>query len=105
MLTRGTITTTPFAPFLVLFYNVIQTQSLEDLTLLHSFVHSMTLASQASSALRKHQSLFQLFYDVAARYTELRVGLGSAGSPQEDTSGLQAEFIRISVRWGCSLGL
>lgn len=60
----------PFTPFIVLFCHVVETGDRDDLLRLQQFVHSMQHSD--TDAARKHQRLFQVFYNVALRYTELK---------------------------------
>lgn len=61
----------PFTPFLVLFCHVIETGDLDDLNRMQIFVLSMEESCQDSGAIARHHRLFQVFYRVAERYTEL----------------------------------
>lgn len=74
-----TILFSPFIPFIVLFCHVIETGSTEDLDCLHTFISSLESACQHSSAIARHHDLFQVFYNVAMRYTELK----SASTPMQ----------------------
>lgn len=66
-----TILFTPFIPFIVLFCHVIETGDLEDLSRMQTFVTSIEGSCNSSNTIAKHHRLFQVFYSVAARYTEL----------------------------------
>ncbi|KAJ5114352.1 hypothetical protein NUU61_000111 [Penicillium alfredii] len=67
-----TIFFVPFAPFIVLFCHVIETGAIQDLARMQSFVTSIESACRHSKAIAKHHRLFQVFYSVALRHTELR---------------------------------
>ncbi|VUC26615.1 unnamed protein product [Clonostachys rosea] len=68
----------PFTPYLVLFCNVIQTGNQEDLNRMRDFVKSLKSFTSSCTAARNHQRLFQVFYNVATRYTELKQSFGTA---------------------------
>lgn len=40
---------------------------------MHTFIRSLESACQHSSAIAKHHDLFQLFYNVAVRYTDMKL--------------------------------
>lgn len=61
----------PFIPFIALFCHVIEIGDLEDLNRIQTFVASMKDSCQDSGTIAKHHRLFEVFYSVAARYTEL----------------------------------
>ncbi|EMT61118.1 Putative transcriptional regulatory protein C11D3.07c [Fusarium odoratissimum] len=63
---------TPFAPFIVLFCHVLETGDWEDLDRMQKFVNSIKPAHPVSSIVSKHHRLFQIFYEVALRYNELK---------------------------------
>ncbi|KAH2457207.1 hypothetical protein KXW63_002871 [Aspergillus fumigatus] len=75
-----TILFTPFIPFIVLFCHVIETGNLDDLSRMQTFVTTMEGSCHNSGAIAKHHRLFQVFYSVAARYTELM----SSSAPMEE---------------------
>ncbi|PLB53981.1 hypothetical protein P170DRAFT_451884 [Aspergillus steynii IBT 23096] len=83
-----TILFTPFIPFLVLFCHVIETGDLDDLNRMQIFVTSMEGSCQESGAIAKHHRLFQVFYRVAERYTEL---MCSPTLMQEDRRNLKSQ--------------
>ncbi|KAF2218995.1 hypothetical protein BDZ85DRAFT_269360 [Elsinoe ampelina] len=62
----------PFTPFLVLFCNVLETGDQDDLGRMKRFVDSLKALDPDSEIARKHQRLFQVFYDVAMNYSELK---------------------------------
>ncbi|GJC86416.1 putative transcriptional regulatory protein C11D3.07c [Colletotrichum liriopes] len=66
-----TLLFTPFIPFIVIFCQVIETQDNADLDHLGAFVASIQPAAAASDAAAKLCRLFQVLYNVAARYAEL----------------------------------
>ncbi|CAH0047733.1 unnamed protein product [Clonostachys solani] len=68
----------PFTPYIVLFCNVIETGDQEDLQRMRDFVKSLESFTSSSAAARNHQRLFQVFHNVALRYTELKQSFGAA---------------------------
>uniref|UniRef100_A0A8H7K2C0 Zn(2)-C6 fungal-type domain-containing protein n=1 Tax=Bionectria ochroleuca TaxID=29856 RepID=A0A8H7K2C0_BIOOC len=68
----------PFTPYIVLFCNVIETGDQEDLQRMRDFVKSLEFFTSNSAAARNHQRLFQVFYNVALRYTELKQSFGAS---------------------------
>ncbi|PKS12634.1 hypothetical protein jhhlp_000842 [Lomentospora prolificans] len=75
-----TILFSPFIPFIVLFCYVLETGDLEDLDRMQTFVDSIESACHHSNAISKHHRLFQVFHNVALRYTELK----TASTPSQD---------------------
>lgn len=67
-----TILYAPFVPFIVIFCHVIETTDLTDLDRLHSFVASLDPAIKLSEATARLQRLFQVLYNVALKYVEIR---------------------------------
>ncbi|KAI9150764.1 putative transcriptional regulatory protein [Paramyrothecium foliicola] len=72
----------PFAPFIVLFCHVVETGQWEDLERMRSFVESIDSSQPESKIVSKHHRLFQIFYEVALRYTQLK----TASTPVQDDS-------------------
>ncbi|CAI6019922.1 unnamed protein product [Clonostachys chloroleuca] len=66
----------PFTPYIVLFCNVIETGDQEDLQRMRDFVKSLESFTSSSVVARNHQRLFQVFHNVALRYTELKQSFG-----------------------------
>ncbi|CAG8937911.1 unnamed protein product [Penicillium salamii] len=77
----------PFVPFIVLFCHVVETGDRGDLQRMKQFADSMrSLMPGNSDAATRHQRLFQVFYDVAQRYVDLK----SASAPAPyDQDGIQ----------------
>lgn len=55
-----------------MFCHVLETGEWEDLDRMEKFVNSIKPAHPASNLVSKHHRLFQIFYEVALRYTELK---------------------------------
>ncbi|KAK7947126.1 uncharacterized protein PG986_011447 [Apiospora aurea] len=70
--TPRTIFYTPFIPFIVIFCHVIETTDQTDLDRLHSFVASLEPVSQLSEPAARMQRLFQVLYNVALKYVEVK---------------------------------
>lgn len=70
----------PFIPFIVLFCHVLETGDMEDLDRMRTFVDSIESARHQPNVIAKHYRLFQVFHDVALRYTELK----TASPPSQD---------------------
>lgn len=71
---QWTILYTPFIPFIVVFCHVIETTDPgTDLEQLHSFVASMEPALQLSESATRMQHLFQVLYNVALKYLEVKM--------------------------------
>ncbi|KAK8067525.1 hypothetical protein PG996_006637 [Apiospora saccharicola] len=68
----GTIFYTPFIPFIVIFCHVIETTDQTDLDRLHSFVASLEPVSQLSEPAARMQRLFQVLYNVALKYVDVK---------------------------------
>lgn len=79
----------PFVPYIALFCHVIETGDLEDLTRMQTFVTSLESACPDSRAIARHHRLFQVFYSVAFRYSELR---GASLPSQEESVRLRLEM-------------
>ncbi|KAJ5155562.1 hypothetical protein N7492_008365 [Penicillium capsulatum] len=79
----------PFVPYIALFCHVIETGDLEDLNRMKTFVASLESACADSRAIAKQHSLFQVFYSVALRYTQLR---GASPPSQEESARLRMEM-------------
>ncbi|OAL20934.1 hypothetical protein AYO20_11461 [Fonsecaea nubica] len=102
----------PFTPFIVLFCHVLETGNQEDLGRMHRFIASMESVSPGSDAARKHQRLFQVFHDVALRYTQLKTtsalahGDGGLHVSDEIGSCLTAMGFELpsEVTGGCNSG-
>ncbi|KAK8024629.1 hypothetical protein PG993_012695 [Apiospora rasikravindrae] len=62
----------PFIPFIVIFCHVIETTDQTDLDRLHSFVASLEPVSQLSEPAARMQRLFQVLYNVALKYVEVK---------------------------------
>ncbi|KAK7906485.1 hypothetical protein PG985_016222 [Apiospora marii] len=69
---QWTIFYTPFIPFIVIFCHVIETTDQTDLDRLHSFVASLEPVSQLSEPAARMQRLFQVLYNVALKYVEVK---------------------------------
>lgn len=70
---QWTILYTPFIPFIVIFCHVVETTDPTDLGQLHSFVASMEPAMQLSESATRMQHLFQVLYNVACKYLEVKM--------------------------------
>ncbi|KAK8073269.1 hypothetical protein PG994_004168 [Apiospora phragmitis] len=68
----STIFYTPFIPFIVIFCHVIETTDQTDMDRLHSFVASLEPVSQLSEPAARMQRLFQVLYNVALKYVEVK---------------------------------
>ncbi|KAM7193334.1 hypothetical protein V8F33_007877 [Rhypophila sp. PSN 637] len=62
----------PFAPFIVLFCNVIETSDLEDLRRMSEFVDSLAPVCSISEAIDKLHRVCQVLYNVAQLYVEAK---------------------------------
>ncbi|KAH7377288.1 fungal-specific transcription factor domain-containing protein [Pyrenochaeta sp. MPI-SDFR-AT-0127] len=61
----------PFIPFIAIFCNVMETRDKADLVRLDAFIMSIQSASTVSGPAAKMHRLFQVLYNIAARYLEL----------------------------------
>ncbi|KAL0943723.1 fungal specific transcription factor domain-containing protein [Colletotrichum truncatum] len=72
MYMNWTILFAPFVPFIVIFCQVMETSESEDLARLQAFVDSIQAAKEFTEASARLYRLFQVLYNVALRYVELR---------------------------------
>lgn len=84
-----TILFSPFIPFMVVFCQALETGDTDDLNRMQTFVISIESACHQSNAISRHYRLFQVFSDVAQRYTELR--LTSTPTPEHDIARTQMD--------------
>lgn len=77
-----TILFSPFVPFIVIFCQVIETSDTSDLARLQGFVASIQGAKEFTEASARLCRLFQVLYNVALRYVEMRShgGIGSGNN-------------------------
>lgn len=81
-----TILFSPFVPFIVIFCQVIETSDTSDLARLQGFVASIQGAKEFTEASARLCRLFQVLYNVAFRYVEMR-SQGSGGGGGGSSSG------------------
>ncbi|KAJ0158667.1 putative transcriptional regulatory protein C11D3.07c [Colletotrichum tanaceti] len=72
MYMNWTILFAPFVPFIVIFCQVMETSDATDLTRLQGFVASIQDAKEFTEASARLCRLFQVLYNVAFRYVEMR---------------------------------
>ncbi|KAI0383619.1 hypothetical protein F5Y04DRAFT_28965 [Hypomontagnella monticulosa] len=102
---QWTILFVPFVPFIVLFCYVVETGDTSDLARMQSVVASTRAAGEKSASVAKLHLLFEAFYTVARRYTDVR---SAANTPRQDEQirlhscllelGLQAEAGQVANR-------
>ncbi|KAJ3547328.1 hypothetical protein NM208_g1568 [Fusarium decemcellulare] len=88
-----TILFLPFVPFIVLFCYVVETGNTEDLARMSTFVESIASASQYSPTLADHHHLFEVFHNVAQRYTELKSALAASTQNEIDINAEMDAYI------------
>ncbi|KAJ0296291.1 hypothetical protein COL516b_011701 [Colletotrichum fioriniae] len=86
MYMNWTILFSPFVPFIVIFCQVIETSDTSDLARLQGFVASIQGAKEFTEASARLCRLFQVLYNVAFRYVEMR-SQGSGGGGGGSSSG------------------
>ncbi|KAF9874828.1 hypothetical protein CkaCkLH20_07522 [Colletotrichum karsti] len=72
MYMNWTILFAPFVPFIVIFCQVMETSDAADLARLQAFVSSIQAAKEFTEASARLYRLFQVLYNVAFRYVEMR---------------------------------
>ncbi|EXF81720.1 fungal specific transcription factor [Colletotrichum fioriniae PJ7] len=96
MYMNWTILFSPFVPFIVIFCQVIETSDTSDLARLQGFVASIQGAKEFTEASARLCRLFQVLYNVAFRYVEMRSqgsggGGGSSGNNNNQQQQQQSE--------------
>ncbi|KAK4139899.1 fungal-specific transcription factor-like protein [Dichotomopilus funicola] len=97
-----TILFAPFAPFIVIFCQVIETRDKSDLARLEAFVNSLLPHISASEAVEKLRRLFQALYSVASQYVESQTG---APGVQHQASTVDTCLVALGFPAQPNLGL
>ncbi|TDZ59899.1 putative transcriptional regulatory protein [Colletotrichum trifolii] len=84
MYMNWTILFAPFVPFIVVFCQVMETQDEADLARLQAFAASIQAAKEFTEASARIYRLFQVLYNVAFRYVEIKNN--SQQAEQEETT-------------------
>lgn len=79
----------PFVPTIVLFCNIMETQNQSDLDLFGAFLSSIESASAVSEPAAKMHRLFQVLYNIAARYIQLQM--------QSDAGQTEAQLATLGL--------
>ncbi|KAK6219968.1 fungal specific transcription factor [Colletotrichum tabaci] len=82
MYMNWTILFAPFVPFIVIFCQVMETSDATDLARLQGFVSSIQDAKEFTEASARLCRLFQVLYNVAFRYVEMRNSSQQTGQAQ-----------------------
>ncbi|KAF2010912.1 hypothetical protein BU24DRAFT_427102 [Aaosphaeria arxii CBS 175.79] len=89
----------PFVPIIVVFCNVMETRDHADLARLEAFLKSIESASAVSEPAAKMHKLFQVLYNIAVRYIEVRAEeteaqLAALGLPHARTYSANQSFVQ-----------